>query len=286
MSRTPKFIAIGSVLWDIIANASQPMAPGTDIAGRIHRRPGGVALNIALELADQGAKVELLTAIGKDAEGDALIAALPTLGTSHILRSDDPTDHYMAIENPDGTVFGAIADCHSLEAVGTAILAPLASLAADAIVLDGNLPVDTLNHIADNELITGRAALVPASPGKAKRLQQIFRKLPATLYVNLSEAETIAGGVSFSNAQDAARALQALGASSVVVTDGANLASQATDEGAFSVTPPKVNATSTTGAGDVFLATHLFAETTGASPQSALEQAARAAARHITKETP
>lgn len=283
MSKPPHFIAIGSVLWDIIAAASQPMVPGSDIAGRIRRQPGGVALNIALELSHQGASVDLLTAIGKDPEGDALLKALPNLGTTHALRTDDPTDQYLAIEHPDGTVFGATADCHSLERAGTEILAPLKTLKADAIILDGNLPTETLAYICDQQLITGKTALVPASPGKALRLKTIFPRLNSTLYVNLTEANSLTNR-SYDNAEVAAQALHEMGAVSAVVTDGANPAAQATNTGTYTVNPPRVSAISTTGAGDVFLATHLLAETHGQDPQSALLRAAQAATKHITKD--
>ena len=70
----------------------------------------------------------LLTAIGRDAEGDELIAACDRLGlvTAHVYRSDDlPTDRYMAIEGANGLI-AAIADAHSLEAAGDKILRPLA----------------------------------------------------------------------------------------------------------------------------------------------------------------
>lgn len=283
MTDKPVFAAIGAALWDIIASASARMADGTDIAGVIRRRPGGVALNIARELAAQGAHVELLSAVGRDPEGVELLDVLSDISTRHVYREAGPTDSYLAIENPDGSVFGAIADCRSLEAAATKILAPLDTLTPKAIVLDGNLPEATLAHIADTPPQHAALALVPASPGKALRLKPIYTRLKCTLYVNLTEANSIADR-DFANARDAAQALHEQGAASAVVTDGANRAAQACESGVFTVQPPKVAAISTTGAGDVFLATHLMAETQGASPNSALEKAAQAAALFVTKE--
>jgi len=82
-------LCIGSALWDVIASASANMRPGYDIAGTIQRRPGGVALNIAVALAAQGVYPELLSTIGDDADGDTLIAGLTGLGVSckHVLRT-------------------------------------------------------------------------------------------------------------------------------------------------------------------------------------------------------
>ena len=121
---TPDILCIGSVLWDIIGRSPAAMRLGADVPGRIARLPGGVAMNIAMTLARFGLRPALLTAIGRDAEGDDLIAACARLGlvTGYAYRSDDlPTDRYMAIEGANGLI-AAIADAHSLEAAGDRIL--------------------------------------------------------------------------------------------------------------------------------------------------------------------
>ena len=124
---TPDILCIGSVLWDVIGRSSSVMRAGSDLPGHITRLPGGVALNIAMTLAQFGMRPALLTAIGRDAEGDELIAACQARGTdtSTVYRSDDlPTDKYMAIEGANGLI-AAVADAHSLEAAGAKILKPL-----------------------------------------------------------------------------------------------------------------------------------------------------------------
>lgn len=286
MTQSPRFICVGSVLWDIIASASIKMDHGSDVPGLIRRRPGGVALNIAIELERLGGHVALMSAVGKDAEGDALIAALPQLDCAMIYRSDDPTDSYMALENPDGSIFGAIADCASLEKAGSAVVDALTSQArsADAVILDGNLPIEVLKHIFEQNLTLGRkTALVPASPGKAERLRDLYQDNGCTLYVNKVEAERISNS-QIKGAAQAAEILYEKGAYSAVVTDGANPSAQACAAGVFEFSPPQVDARSTTGAGDVFLAAHMTAELSGQTPQDALEIAAMAASSHITKD--
>ncbi|MGB4908228.1 MAG: PfkB family carbohydrate kinase, partial [Tabrizicola sp.] len=96
---TPDILCIGSVLWDIIGRSPTAMRLGADVPGRITRLPGGVAMNIAMTLRRFGMSPALITAIGRDSEGDELIAACDRLGlvTGHVYRSDDlPTDRYMA----------------------------------------------------------------------------------------------------------------------------------------------------------------------------------------------
>ncbi len=185
--------------------------------GRITRLPGGVAMNIAMTLRRFGMVPGLLTAVGRDAEGDELVAACDLLGlhTADIYRSDDlPTDRYMAIEGANGLI-AAIADAHSLEAAGDKILRPLgdgrlgtgAAPWSGPIALDGNLTEGLLAEIAASPLFA-RADLrvAPASPGKAGRLLPLLDHPAATLYVNLEEANILARS-ECTSAIDAAQAL-------------------------------------------------------------------------------
>ena len=80
MTERKDILCIGSVLWDIIGRSASHMRQGSDVPGRITRLPGGVALNIAMTLARFGMTPTLLTAIGRDPEGDELINACPANG--------------------------------------------------------------------------------------------------------------------------------------------------------------------------------------------------------------
>lgn len=282
---------IGSVLWDTIGRHAHAMRPGDDRPGRITRVPGGVAFNVARELARLGRHPVLLTCIGTDPEGAELVAACAAAGvdTSCALRRDDlPTDRYMAIEAANGLV-AAIADAHALEAAGAAILAPLSDGrlgSADApftgpLVLDGNLSAALLAQIAGLAcLATADLRVVPASPGKAERLAPLLSLPNATFYLNLEEASILAG-VGFIHAADAARHLHDAGSARVLVTDGARPAADAGAHGLLTTEPPMVEPRRITGAGDTFMAAHLAAETVGHSPAFALEAAVQAAATHV-----
>ena len=181
MSDDHDILCIGSVLWDVIGRAPCHMRQGSDVPGRITRLPGGVAMNIAMALARFGLRPALLSAVGRDAEGEELIAACAGLGlgTSHLYRSDDlPTDRYMAVEGANGLI-AAVADAHSLEAAGARILRPLtdgplgdaANPYPGRIALDGNLTRALLDEIATHPAFAAAALRVaPASPGKAERL--------------------------------------------------------------------------------------------------------------------
>ncbi len=292
---TPDILCIGSILWDIIGRSPTSMRLGSDVPGRISRLPGGVAMNIAMTLRRFGMTPALLTAIGRDAEGEELIAACDRMGliTAQIYRSDDlPTDRYMAIEGANGLI-AAVADAHSLEAAGDKILRPLedgrlgsaATPWPGRIALDGNLTEALLSAIATSPLFAAADLRVaPASPGKAERLLPLLTHPTATLYVNLEEANILAKSQS-TTAPQAAAALLARGASRVLVTNGGAVSAEGQrDAGVIEGAPPPVLVTRVTGAGDTFMAAHIVAEAQGASRQAALDAALRAAAAYVSGE--
>jgi len=293
---SPPIVCVGSVLWDVIGRSASHMRQGSDVPGRITRLPGGVAMNIAMTLTRFGMTPVLLSAIGRDPEGDELVAACASLGmvTDHIYRSDDlPTDRYMAVEGANGLI-AAIADAHSLEAAGAKILQPLTAgplgrdgaAFAGCVALDGNLTRALLEEIAESPAFAAADLRVaPASPGKAERLLPFLSHGRATLYLNLEEAGLLCQ-TSFDSARQAAAALLARGAMRALVTDGGNSAADAARDGVIERAPPAVLVTRVTGAGDTFMAAHIAAEATGADRDAALDRALAAAAAYVSGDTP
>lgn len=296
MNSKVEILCIGSVLWDVIGRAASHMRVGSDVPGRITRLPGGVAMNIAMTLRRFEMNPALLTTIGRDAEGDELIAEATDMGLNcdHVYRSDDlPTDVYMAVEGANGLI-AAIADAHSLEAAGDKILRPLGNGAlgsadapfAGSVALDGNLTEELLRNIGTSPLFRAadlRAA--PASPGKAERLLALIHHPSATFYVNLEEAGLICQ-TTFDTSASAAAGMLARGAHRVLVTDGAKSASEGTAGDIITQTPPAVMVTRVTGAGDTFMAAHIASEAQGLDRPAALTRALNAAATYVSGETP
>ena len=237
----------------------------------------------------------LLSAVGQDAEGEALVAACGRLGliTGHLCRPDLlPTDRYMAIEAAGGLI-AAIADAQTLESAGDSILRPMADgrLGSDAdpwsgkVVIDGNLASGLLGHIAASPLFS-RADLriAAASPAKAVRLYPFLKHPGATLYLNLAEARGL-GGSDYHSAPIAAAALVAVGALRVLITNGGDPCAEASrGQDLITGQPPKVTIARVTGAGDHFMAGHIAAEHRGAGRDAALAAALAAAAHHVSRE--
>ncbi len=291
MSKTADILCIGSVLWDIIGRTDLPMRYGNDKPGAITRLPGGVALNIAMQLEREGLTPALLSVVGDDLDGQNLLRACREMGliTDHVLIDAElPTDQYMAIE-AQGHLVAAIADAHSLEKAGHRILAPLenGALASKtdpwpgAIVIDGNLTEELLTQIAESPVFAqSDLRIAPASPGKAERLRPFLGHPMATIYVNCEEAGLISGKP-VDNAKDAADALITAGAARALVTEGEKSAVDATKSCAFQGTPPSIIARRVTGAGDTFMAAHIAAEARGQSREAALSAAIQTAADYV-----
>ena len=286
-------LCIGSVLWDVIGRCPYPMKQGFDRAGHIRRHPGGVAYNIAKALSTLYLTPALITSLGQDTEGDALIQSCDRDGMRTDLIYRNPharTDVYMAIEDVNGVV-AAIADAHSLEQAGSQILHPLCDGTVGSAhapfsglaVLDGNLTETLLHQIsAMPEFSDCDLRVVPASPGKAQRLNCFLYSGNAAFYVNRIEAEIICDA-RFTSSIDAANALIKLGAARAIVTDGPDPVADVRQDGeTLSAAVPQVSTLAqVTGAGDVFVAAHIHAEMNGHSRADALLAGAQAAADHV-----
>ena len=292
MIKKPNIICIGSILWDVIGRAQTPMHQGSDMPGHITRLPGGVAMNIAMTLKKYDLNPKILSTVGQDFEGLALVRAAKSMGldTSYLHRSSElPTDQYMAIEASNGLI-AAIADAHSLEAAGDLILQPLKDGRLGSIenpfqgiiALDGNLTHELLSEIATAPyLALAEFRVAPASPGKAERLGVLLSHRRATLYVNVEEAGILCRQT-FKDAKLAALSLIAEGAYRVVVTHGALATAMADSNGCITSVPPSVKTLRVTGAGDTFMAAHIAAEIIGQNPELALNTACAAASSYVS----
>ena len=287
-------ICVGSVLWDVIGRTDKPISRGDDVGGNINRIPGGVAFNIAQNLINLELNPCLLGFLGNDSEGDELFSYCQNQGINvdYIYRSDNyRTDNYVAIEDHGGVV-AAIADAHSLEAVGYDVLKPLKNEHFNGyiksgkvpLIVDGNLKPALLKRLASDHFYEKfDVKVVPASPGKASRLAPFLNKEKFSLYLNLAEAQNLCG-IQFSDTANAANKLISYGVGKVIITNGqdkVSMASRAT--GVLSVKPPRIKVKKVTGAGDAFLAAHVKAEILYYDPKQCLEFAVEKSAKYISE---
>lgn len=274
----PHVVCFGAAHWDVIARARAGVR-GPDAPGTVRTSSGGVALNIALGLAALGIAVTLVSAMGDDAEGRALIALLSAAGVDCagvLLYPGLPTGRYVAIERSDGELAAAVADAATLDGMAPEHL-PLDRLApAEAWIMEANLQPAVLRALAARP---GRPPLYAdaASEAKASRLHPVLGRLDG-VYCNRAEAEAICA-IGLNASRAAAEALLARGARRAVVTNGPLPAADAGPHGVVSLRPEQAPIRSVTGAGDALIAAHLAAVLRGARADEALADGLAAARR-------
>ncbi|MEE2774189.1 MAG: PfkB family carbohydrate kinase [Pseudomonadota bacterium] len=267
-----KFICAGLTTWDYIARSELEMGIGDDLPGQIDIKPGGVAVNIAIAITKQlnpkpNEGIVLLSATGDDKNSVSLLDEIRKLGVNcdYLRKQPGTCDSYVAIES-GGILHGAIAENHQLDKAGTEIFTPLSNgqLAnlekpfTGTLIIDGNLSVKTLQYISESKVFDkAHIVVAAASPIKAKKLLRILKVRQCSIYLNLKEANTMTKN-EFLNSSEAANFLFNEGAMRAIVTNGEYYASSRCEKGLYTIVPSKIELRINTGAGDIFLASHLM----------------------------
>jgi pseudouridine kinase len=249
---------------------------------------GGVARNIAENLARLGTQVALLTAVGKDSSGAALLAHAESLGidTRGTLRVDDAASGtYTAVLDQDGEMVVALADMALYERMDAGFVAGRqAQLAAAAlIVADLNLPVATVDALVrEAKRLDAPLVLVAVSEPKMARLP---RGLDGVRLLILNAGELAArAGRPLARADErehrlaleqAMREVQAQGVRDLVVTRGAGGVLLTTPAGIVHLPARAAGVVDVTGAGDAFAAAVCWSLLQGDGGPDALELACR-----------
>ncbi len=257
-------VCIGASNLDRKLRTSSKLVLGTSNPATQDESFGGVARNIAENLARLGAPVALITALGNDACGRALLAHAEDAGidTRGALRVDGASSGtYTAVLDSDGELAVALADMALNDRLTPAFLATRQQQRASAalVMADLNLPHDTVAALLDDAVRDGvPLVLVAVSEPKMARLPRNLRGLRLLV---LNEGE-LAVRVGRALPDDAAigvacRELQDQGVQDVVVTRGARgvmVTSPAAHSGVVRFDAPAVGVVDVTGAGDAFAA--------------------------------
>lgn len=259
--RHPHVIVVGSVNLDLVAHGARLPAPGETVTGAtLARHPGGKGANQALAAQRLGARSQLLARVGRDAVAEEAL---------DLLRSGGVDLSGITIDNDAATGVALIAV--ALNGENQIIVAPganarflpaqLATLRADAIICQLELPVITVCRIA--EIAEGFLCinLAPAATVPERVLAR------ADLLV-LNDSE----GAFYGAILHQSPAL-------IAITRGARGATlwQAGRQIAVA-TPPEIRVVDSTGAGDAFVAALTVALVEGSSHAGALRFACAAGA--------
>ncbi len=290
MSATSEAIAcIGGIVLDRKARVPGGARPGTSNPVSVATATGGVASNIARNLARLGCRVSLFSILGDDDSGSTVLRELENSGVNSaaILRSPHyPTASYTAVLEPNGELFIGLADMDIFEELDSAWADRIATRLADCSVwiVDTNLPARTIERL----LLThkGRATVLadPISIVKSERIRSSLVAVDV-LFPNRKEAAVLTG-LSADTPEEIAKAaaeLHRLGVGTVVVTlggDGVYLHSAGHGRLLRAIAAKRV--VDVTGAGDALVAGYAYAMLAGSGHDPALFGLAAAS---ITVET-
>jgi pseudouridine kinase len=229
-------LCIGAANLDRKLRSLAPIVMGTSNPARADESFGGVARNIAENLARLGAPVALATAVGDDAAGAALLAHASSLGvdTGATLKlADTCSGTYTAVLDGGGEMLVALADMALYEELTPSFIATRQALRTSAamIVADLNLPLATVAALID---AASRDApplvIVAVSVPKMARLPEALHGVRLIILNEGELADRVKRPLtSEADFAAACRAVQEQGARDVIVTRGA--------QGVFYTTP-------------------------------------------------
>lgn len=265
-------VVIGGVNMDIGGKILNRMVMRDSNPGIISTRPGGVGRNIAHDLRLLGVDVSLIAAIGGDMHATAIKDSCQRLGIDLSMARELPHERsstYLYVTDESGDMQLGISDMDITAKIDVEYLKTRMEEINryEAVVLDANLSVGSIEYIAKN---CSRPIYADAvSSVKAMRLVGVLDKL-AAIKPNSIEAQAMTGE---SDMELAARALVKMGVKRVFISMGANGIIAAEGDELVQLPCENLNVVNTTGAGDSATAAIVWAGMRGLS----LEDTARAA---------
>jgi pseudouridine kinase len=194
--KTSRFLVIGGANMDITGSCQNTLLVGDSNPGQVKSAAGGVGRNIAENLARLNNPTSLMTLVGDDVGRSVIEYSCEKSGIDQsniLVNRDYSTGTYLAINDNHGGLFVAVADMSIIDQLTPAVLEAnkQALLDADEIVIEANVPVETIQWIADNA--KGKPLHADAvSVAKVSRLKPILSQLNI-LKVNRQEAQKLLG---------------------------------------------------------------------------------------------
>jgi len=261
-------LVIGSAGLDLVGRAEINLKPGTSNPGKLRVSMGGVARNVAENLARLGTDVILITAVGADEQGSQLLEQTAATGVNienSLVIQGQNTGTYLAILDPDGNLHLGMDDMRVTAAIHPEHLRERRKLfkQASAVFIDANLPENTLRTAIS---IAHRSRVPLAADTTSVNLAPVLAPYLDRLWLitaNEAEAEALCPmsvpHADHNSAIDAARHLVAEGIDIALITMAEFGVGYATADGSGHVPALKTEIVDPTGAGDALSAAVIFA---------------------------
>lgn len=259
------YIAVaGGINVDIKGKSFDRMDIGSSNPGAIEISPGGVARNIAHNLALLNVPVMLLSVIGSDAQGKKVLKDTEDCGVcvDHVLRAEGSlTGTYIALLDNMGEMTAALSDMRILEKLHVDYFKSKLDILkkASLIVCDANLPEASIEYII---WVAGSCSiplcLEPVSVKKAVKLKGCLKGADF-ITPGLDELEALTGMDAKTNkAEHLAAELIKSGVGNVITTLGKEGLCYTNAEGSKYLQSIPTHVADVTGAGDSLTAGFIY----------------------------
>lgn len=276
-------VVFGGINMDIWGRPAAPLVQKDSNPGAVTMRPGGVGRNIAHDLRLFGLEVSLVAPIGGDVYAAAVVDSCQALGIDLSMApvfKDMRSSTYLYITDENGDMELAVSDMELCSALTPELVAPiLPRLQAGAVVVDANLPPETIAYICNHCPIPVYAD--PVSTVKAMKLQPVLHRL-AAIKPNALEAECLTGE---SDPERAALALVDRGVQRVFISLGAQGMIAADKKELLRLPGLATQVVNSTGAGDAATAAIVLAGIRGMGLRDAALLAQKAGAATCRSES-
>ncbi|MRX40208.1 carbohydrate kinase [Flavobacterium sp. LC2016-23] len=261
-----KAVAYGEVLWDVFAN---------------EKKIGGAPLNVALRMKTLGCEVAMISCVGNDEDGKAIIDQVKSLGleTAAIIKSEEfPTGLVNVTVNERGSASYEISYPSAWDKIVLNDFAKKTALDADVLIYGSLVCRDEVSRKSLEELLQTKAC----------KVFDVNLRKPHYSYEMLEQLMHASDFIKF-NDEELLEITQEMKSPSVSLEDNMHFIAERTKVTAMCVTRGKhgallmwkgqifenagypVEVADTVGAGDSFLAALITSLLTGKEPQQAID---------------
>jgi pseudouridine kinase len=279
-------LVVGAAGLDTKGWSTDALQSGTSNPGSIRISVGGVARNVAENLARLGEHAMLLSAVGADRSGHRVRRQAADAGVDVTYLMESPDHHtgaYLAAFDQAGDLYISIDDMEALSSITPSVIYNRRSLVRDAamVVMDANLSPPAIESLI-RQAVKYKAP-VSADPTSVSLAERIKPYLPDLFMVtpDLPEAEVLCDRT-LANTRDegiaAAKQLVTMGVDVAIVTLAELGVCYATPEVSGHVPAVETQVVNRTGAGDALTAGVVFGLMNDFSIDEAVRLGASAAA--------
>lgn len=260
-----RIVVIGAAGFDLIGRPHGELQMGTSNPGSLRFSLGGVARNVAENLAQLGAETVLITALGDDQQGEMIREQAARVGMTIdpvLAGPGSVTGAYLAVLDQAGGLRLGLDDMAAIRRLNPRAIRDRQHHleGALAVVVDANLPAATMQTVF--ELCRREQIPVAADPTSRGLAERLIPHLSGLWIISPNQAEAeILTGVAIQGdpeAIEAGRKLVADGVGTVLITRAEFGVSYATSEVTGQVPAVQTEIADPTGAGDALLATVVF----------------------------